>query len=228
MKKLLSAGAIGLMLAALSASHARAGGFTVILTEQGSNVVANGSGAIDLTGLSLFAADLSTSCSFFGALAPSHGTVLVGGGNCPSNGTPAFIDWYVAPPSGPVGFGTGRGFEYATPFSGTGDVFGFYYHPCFPSCNYIPERIIVPQGYVSGDPLSDSSTWDNANYATLGVKPGTYVWTWGDGANQSFTLDVEGTVPSEVPEPGYLALFAAGLLGIALVRPRRRKSAEST
>ena len=49
--------------------------------------------------------------------------------------------------------------------------------------------LIVPQGYVSGAALSDSMTFNNATFASLGVTPGTYVWTWGTGlANQNFTL----------------------------------------
>jgi hypothetical protein len=37
----------------------------------------------------------------------------------------------------------------------------------------------VPQSYVSGNPLLGTSTYDNAIFASLGVTPGTYVWTWG-------------------------------------------------
>ena len=47
----------------------------------------------------------------------------------------------------------------------------------------------MPQGYVSGAALSDSMTFNNATFASLGVTPGTYVWSWGTGlANQNFTL----------------------------------------
>ena len=47
----------------------------------------------------------------------------------------------------------------------------------------------MPQGYISGAALSDSMTFNNATFASLGVTPGTYVWTWGTGLpNQNFTL----------------------------------------
>jgi hypothetical protein len=50
--------------------------------------------------------------------------------------------------------------------------------------------LTVPAGYVSGTALSDSATYSGATFATLGVTPGTYVWTWGTGANQNFTLKI--------------------------------------
>ena len=45
-------------------------------------------------------------------------------------------------------------------------------------------------GYVSGTALSDMAIYSGKTLATLGVTPGTYVWTWGTGANQNFTLQI--------------------------------------
>jgi hypothetical protein len=47
--------------------------------------------------------------------------------------------------------------------------------------------------------------------------PGTYVWTWGTGADQSFTLEI-GT-----PLPAALPLFATGLGGLGLLGWRRKR-----
>ena len=51
MKKLILTGAAGLLLAGLSAPQSQASPYTVTFTQQGSNVVATGSGQLDLTGL---------------------------------------------------------------------------------------------------------------------------------------------------------------------------------
>ena len=59
--------------------------------------------------------------------------------------------------------------------------------------------LIVPRGYVSGTFLSDSATYSDATFATLGVTPGTYVWTWGSGANQNFTLKIPVPPPTGPP-----------------------------
>ena len=56
--------------------------------------------------------------------------------------------------------------------------------------------LIVPRGYVSGTFLSNSATWSGKTFATLGVTPGTYVWTWGTGANQNFTLQIKTPGPA--------------------------------
>ena len=72
----------------------------------------------------------------------------------------------------------------------------------------------MPQGYVSGAALSDSMTFNNATFASLGVTPGTYVWSWGQGANQRFTLII-----GAVPDGGStISLLGCALLGLAALR----------
>jgi hypothetical protein len=81
--------------------------------------------------------------------------------------------------------------------------------------------IIVPSGYVSDTALSDSSTYALENFVLLGVTPGTYKWTWGTGADQSFTLQI-GT-----PLPAALPLFATGIGGLGLLGWRRKRKAQA-
>jgi hypothetical protein len=66
--------------------------------------------------------------------------------------------------------------------------------------------------------LSDSMTFNNATFASLGVTPGTYVWTWGTGADQNFTLQI-GSVGVPVPGSGStVSLLGCALLGLAGLR----------
>jgi hypothetical protein len=79
--------------------------------------------------------------------------------------------------------------------------------------------LLVPQGYASGAALSDSMTFNNATFASLGVTPGTYVWTWGDGANQNFTLQIGLVGVPGVPDGGStVSLLGCALLGLAALR----------
>jgi hypothetical protein len=71
--------------------------------------------------------------------------------------------------------------------------------------------LVVPQGYVSGNPLSDTSIYDNATFASLGVILGTYVWRWGTGADaDSFTLNITAAA---VSEPSELSQLGSALPG---------------
>jgi hypothetical protein len=54
-------------------------------------------------------------------------------------------------------------------------------------------EIVLPKGYTNNSTLTDSAIYGTATFASLGVTPGTYVWTWGTGANQSFTIQVGAT-----------------------------------
>ena len=49
----------------------------------------------------------------------------------------------------------------------------------------------VPQSYISGgtgDTLSNGMTFAGATLASLGVTPGTYVWTWASGSLTLFIV----------------------------------------
>jgi len=174
-------------------------GYIVTLQQVGSNVVATGSGALDLTGLTLFS-------SGAGAAPELHPSVI---GSIQTGPTPfAVISDYTGV-SGPTSFGTGS-ITFAN--SGTGSLVGI-------QVGFGVGLLVVPQGYVSGTALSDSSTYDSATFSSLGVTPGIYEWTWGTGANQNFTLDaVAPAVPDSGSTLGLLSLSVVALLGATRLR----------
>jgi hypothetical protein len=188
----LSAAAIALLVTSLPAQAA----FVVDLTQVadpsqplGFDVVATGSGTLDLTDLRLD----HTPHGDNGAIQPSVGFI--------STGPPPLTigSLYTRGITGPTSFGSGVLLTIAS--SGSGDEVGID-GPFFLS---------VPLGYSSGAALSDTSTYDNATFASLGVTPGTYKWTWGTGAHaDSFTLD------AAIPEPSTWAMMALGFAGLGL------------
>jgi hypothetical protein len=95
----------------------------------------------------------------------------------------SIVDVYAAVLTGPPNFGSGSAFF---PDAGSGDLVGI---------SIDQGLLFVPQGYVSNAALSDSMTFNNATFASLFVTPGTYVWTWGTGANQNFTLVIPAAGP---------------------------------
>jgi hypothetical protein len=110
-------------------------------------------------------------------------------------------DVYLGSFIGPLSFGNG-GNTLAD--IGSGDRVGFY------NLTFV----FVPPGYVSGNSLSDISIYENQTFSSLGVTPGTYEWTWGNGSDQNFTLIA-------VPEPRVGLLLGAGFLLLVGVRLRQ-------
>ena len=121
----------------------------------------------------------------------------------------AATDRRITPPAsftGPMSIGTGTTFFAAN--TGSGDTFGILF-----GASGGP-TLVVPDAYASGDPLSGTSTYLGSTFASLGLTPDTYVWSWGSGGTaDSFTLNV-------VPEPSTAALTALGLVGLAARRRR--------
>lgn len=177
----------------LFAGHAKAT-FIMTLEQVGTNVVATGSGSIDLTDLTALL--WYAGPSYIGA---SSADLIVGSAGIG-------FDQYTGI-SGPTQFGTG-GYFFAS--TGSGDQAGIE--------NNAPGRVAVPHQYVSGTLLSSDATWDNTTLAALGVTPGTYTWTWGSGAHaDSLTLDIVAP-PSLAPEPASLLLIGGGMAALGLWR----------
>jgi hypothetical protein len=184
------------MLIGLSVSSAQAG-YVVTLEQVGSNVVATGSGAIDLTGLSF------------------QGNTTNGGGVNPS-----FADISTGPPS-PVTTSIFQGFIGPKSFGGGGTTFANSGSGDLVDLLGADNLLFVPEGYVSDNPLSDTSTYDNQTFASLGATPGTYEWTWGTGPNQNVTLNIEALgAPIPIPEPSSVLLFALSFGLVMLLAAR--------
>lgn len=199
-KQIGSAAALGAAMvigACLCAPPAQAA-YTLTLEQQGSNVVATGSGTLDLDGLTLGLSGVGSSGEIF----PLGAIILVGS-------APISFDQY-GPVTGPTSFGSG-GLTDAS--NGSGDDVGI---------NGNIENLFVPAGYMSGNPLLSTAIWDGQTLNSLGVTPGVYVWTWeppGTATDDSFTLDA---VAATVPEPASLALLALPLGLVMLLATRHR------
>jgi hypothetical protein len=175
----------------------------IMTVEQvGSNVVASASGTLDLSALS-YEGSSGTGGLVWGTYAPGGSAIGVGaltndtayGGTLTGSSTT---------------FGSGA-VKFAN--SETGNSLAIT-----PGTSLA--QIYVPVGYVSGDFLSGTATWDNTTLAKLGLIPGTYTYSWGSGATaDSFTLDIGA---SPVPEPNLLGCLMLPAAWLAFNRLRRR------
>ena len=167
--------------------------YTVALEQMGANVVATGSGAINLTGLTFF----NSGIDFTARIRAGVGVIITG----PQGGS-GDVDLYTGF-TGPTSFGSGFFFF---PNAGSGDIVGI-------DAQSFGGLLAVPPGYLSGAALSDSMTFDNQTISSMGLRPGIYVWSWGTGLpNQNFTLRVVPDGDSTV------SLLGFGLLGLVALR----------
>ncbi|MFO0908956.1 MAG: hypothetical protein U0794_11450, partial [Isosphaeraceae bacterium] len=189
-----------------SASTLRAGAI-IVFAEIGSDVVASGSGTLNLGGLLYQGTN-----NFGGAFVdPSWPEIAVG--------PPLVLQyaWYSGTINGPPLMGPG-GTTDADSGSGT-----------LVDLDYTRGSLNVSNSYSSGDAFTTSSTWNNATFASLGLTPGAYTYTWGSGSNADFLTFQIGTAAA-VPEPSSLLLAATlaggiGTLRLAQRALRRRKAA---
>jgi hypothetical protein len=193
-----AAAAAMLVVSGLSIPSAQAG-FIVTLVEQGTGVVATGSGTIDTTDLSL-----QQIAGFEPNIEADAAAISAG----PAQATSGYL--YTGSFSGLTVLGGSTGTIYAN--SGSGDIFGFI---------GFNGHLYLPNGYVSGSALSDTATYDNQTFASLDLTPGTYQWTWGSGADaDSFTLQIGAA--ADVPEPTSLLLLTTGIFALGVVFQRKR------
>jgi hypothetical protein len=176
--------------------------YVVTIEQVGANVVATGSGEFNVTGLTSSESDSGLAAN----VDPVFGGITLGAGNRTNydGGLNA---------TGPTNFGSGF-FTTASSSSGPQVSFGFA----------VSSDVVVPLGYISGTLLAPSTaTFDNTTLALLGITVGTYAWTWGSAADQSFTIDVVATTPL----PATLPLFATGLGGLGLLARRRKRTVQT-
>ena len=177
--------------------------YVLTFAEVGSDVVATGGGTIDLPDLGLQGETFVD----VGQVAGHGPFVLTGVG--PAG---AVVDEY-APFSGPDSFGESIATQAD---SESGDAVGFAFL----------DDLIVPLDYISERPLNSTATWLNATFATLGLTPGTYVYSWGTGVHaDTFTIDIPASPPA-APEPSTWAMMLIGFAGLGYASRRAsRKSA---
>ncbi len=178
--------------------------YVIDISQVGGNVVATGSGTFNFLDLSFTGFDLPLNVG----LDPSTGYVGLGNEDAAGNPNTA-ADNYITV-FGPSSFGSGG---YAAASSTSGTVAGI---------DGSISEVIVPPGYpANGSTISSVTTWDNATIASLGLNPGTYVWTWGDNNPDSLTLNIS----SGIPEPSTWAMMLLGLASLGVGYRASRKSA---
>lgn len=203
---------IALAALALSLSAPSMAAYTINVTEVGGNVQAHGSGSINTAGHTL------TDSDSWPLARSIDGLLYIGEPVRNMTGMSMVIGRYGSI-AGPGSFGTVLTDNYADAFSG--DFVGIL---------GVDLRFFVPLGYVSQAPLTSSATWNGATFASLGLTPGTYEWTWGTGPTADKFIVQIGPKAAPVATTSIPTLSEWGLIGMSsllamlgISRMRRRK-----
>jgi hypothetical protein len=202
--KIKSIGALivgALVLAPLLPSSAQAA-VVIDIVQQGSDVVATGSGSIDTADLIVKASGLN------GPLAE----VFSSEGEISFSSAAQKVMFYSGI-AGPASFG-GGGFTPASSSSGNFALLGD---------SIFGPAVFVPVGYTSGSSLSGTDTFVGTTLTGLGLTDGTYVYSWGTGLDaDSITVNI-----GAVPEPSTWAMMILGFCGVGFMAYRRKQNGPS-
>jgi hypothetical protein len=166
----------------------------ITIQESGADVVATATGSADLGGLTQ-----SSSAQRAASVFPS--SAAIGFGTIPGVSVPHY-----SIPVAPSSFGSGT---FVAANSTSGQIFAI-----------AGAHIYFPANYVSKTSFNSTATWNGQTFSTLGITPGTYVYSWGSGANADSVTLTAGAVP----EPEEYAAVAGGLC-LAMAAWRRFKRA---
>jgi hypothetical protein len=175
---------LGTLTVSLFTSSASYAVMTVVIEEQGADVVMSASGTINLNGLgSVTNGTCNSGINAFTGLA------VAGGSNVP-------CDFYAIPsptPSPRAGFGGAvDGVSTATSGTGIAGTAGTANAP----------TVTLPSGYISGGSISASATFAGTDLATLELTPGTYTVSWGSGADaDSVVVEIRAPSATASPQP---------------------------
>jgi hypothetical protein len=207
-----------LFVAALASTSAQAG-LIITMAQVGADVVATSTGGV--TNPVSFATALPDiqpgdpgefpqASGFTGTISPVAAFLGLGSS---AAGTGIYT-WTNAIVSGPANFGTSLSSDTT---SDTGDTFILASDSALHVSS--PNLFAIPMGAGIG------GTFAHQTIASLGLTPGTYVWTLDAARFNSDTVTLIIQEPSAVPEPSTLALFGiASLTGLAVARRRRKQA----
>lgn len=193
------------------------GVISMTVREVGGDVVVEGAGSANLNGLNAFPShalggvqiggEITNPVIPGGTVTDDYGYIYAGaGGNANT-----FL--YELDPriSGPFTLGSPGSYNAS---NGSGDSVGLI----FSKGDEI--GLILPGGYVSGDSISGSGTYNSTTIESLGLIPGTYTWTWGTSPhNDSLVLTIESPVhtpPNPIPTLSEMAQILMMFLMIAM------------